>query len=383
MNLIMAADTKKVFKDALTGKDLKWADEDQLERAVRVAKEAAEEAKRDIPGLQEALRAIREELTKRVSAAKLMAVGATDETSDMASGDKKLTNVEKSVLKVIVNYLPIKKPEKQMLLKVFFNVEKGKGISYLETDELQYARIVMVLLLSKQQKLVDKAIAKVKKNPSLDELDSEVIKSEFNALLKKGIRYCNYSLKKAGVDIKKLSKPVMKSQPSTKKTASVLSAREDVIEALALLESSKKHVLPPEAQFHKRVGKRHVYTFRDLFYWVDPETKEVTEVSLQKRDPWLMKKSFIEQFMSANTVESVWLDTAITYRTHHMPEAKAHALAAKLRKMRDVEVEVKKENGGYYVRASVKDTDPERKAALAKHIKDAFDSAAGRDVPLN
>lgn len=226
----MAADTKKVFKDALTGKDLNWADEDQLQRAVRVAKEAADEAKREIPGIREALKAIREELNKRVASAKaeresiasalraaaekLLAVGPTDDSSKVSSTDKKLTNEEKAVLKVVVNSLPIEKEEKKMLLNVFFNVEKSKGVSYLSADELKYIRVVMVLLLSKQQKLVDKAIAKVKKNPSLDELDSNVIKTEFNNLLRKGVRYCNFSLKKAGVDITKLRKPLMKSQKS-------------------------------------------------------------------------------------------------------------------------------------------------------------------------
>jgi hypothetical protein len=228
MNVIMAADTKKVFKDALTGKDLNWADEDQLQRAVRVAKEAADEAKKEIPGIREALKAIRDELNKRVASAqaerqliasalraaaeKLLAVGPTDDSSKVSSTDKKLTNEEKAVLKVVVNTLPIEKEEKKMLLNVLFNVEKSKGVSYLSADELKYIRVVMVLLLSKQQKLVDKAIAKVKKNPNLDELDSNVIKMEFNNLLRKGVRYCNFSLKKAGVDITKLRKPLMKSQ---------------------------------------------------------------------------------------------------------------------------------------------------------------------------
>jgi hypothetical protein len=228
MNVIMAADTKKVFKDALTGKDLNWADEDQLQRAVRVAKEAADEAKKEIPGIREALKAIRDELNKRVASAqaerqsiasalraaaeKLLAVGPTDDSSKVSSTDKKLTNEEKAVLKVVVNTLPIEKEEKKMLLNVLFNVEKSKGVSYLSADELKYIRVVMVLLLSKQQKLVDKAIAKVKKNPNLDELDSNVIKTEFNNLLRKGVRYCNFSLKKAGVDVTKLRKPLMKSQ---------------------------------------------------------------------------------------------------------------------------------------------------------------------------
>lgn len=80
--------------------------------------------------------------------------------------------------------------------------------------------------------------------------------------------------------------------------------------------------------------------------------------------------------------EAVWLDTVITYRTHSMPRARASALAARLRRMGHVEVELKKENGGYYVRASITHVDPEQKAALAKRVKDAFDRAAGRDVPL-
>jgi beta-phosphoglucomutase-like phosphatase (HAD superfamily) len=67
-SVVMAADTKKVFKDALTGKELDWAQDEQLQRAVEVAKEAAAEVSREIPGIREALEAIRKELTKRVAA---------------------------------------------------------------------------------------------------------------------------------------------------------------------------------------------------------------------------------------------------------------------------------------------------------------------------
>ncbi len=222
MKIITAAETKKVFKDALTGKDLKWADEEQLERAVQVAKEAAEQVSKEIPGIREALRAIREELTKRVASARAMvsAVGATDSSDALNAKDKKLSNEEKAVIKSIINILPIEKPEKKLLTTVLFNVEKSRGISYLKTEELMYVRVVMILLLTKQARLVEKAIAKMSKVSSLDELSSDKIRTEFNDLLKKGVRFCNYSLKKQGVDLRKLRRLPVKSTPAPKVKAS-------------------------------------------------------------------------------------------------------------------------------------------------------------------
>lgn len=219
----MAAETKKIFKDALTGKDLKWADEDQLERAVQVAKEAAQQVSKEIPGIKEALRAIREELTKRVASARAMvsAVGATDSNEALSTNDKKLSNEEKAVIKNIVGILPIKKPEKKLLTTVLFNVEKSRGISYLKTEELMYVRVVMILLLTKQARLVEKAIAKMSKVSSLDELSGDKIRTEFNDLLKKGVRFCNYSLKKQGVDLRKLRRLPVKSTPAPKVKAAI------------------------------------------------------------------------------------------------------------------------------------------------------------------
>ncbi len=78
----------------------------------------------------------------------------------------------------------------------------------------------MILLLTKQARLVEKAIAKMSKVSSLDELSSDKIRTEFNDLLKKGVRFCNYSLKKQGVDLRKLRRLPVKSTPAPKVRAS-------------------------------------------------------------------------------------------------------------------------------------------------------------------
>jgi hypothetical protein len=218
VKIITAAETKKVFKDALTGEDLSWADEDQLERAVQVAKEAEEQVSKEIPGIREALRAIREELTKRVASARAMVsvVSAADSNAALNAKDKKLSNEEKAVIRSIINMLPIERPEKKLLTTVLFNVEKSRGVSYLKTEELKYIRVIMVLLLTKQSRLVEKAIAKMSKVGNTKELSSDKIRTEFNDLLKKGVRFCNYSLKKQGVDLRKLRRiPDSRSSRST------------------------------------------------------------------------------------------------------------------------------------------------------------------------
>lgn len=61
------------------------------------------------------------------------------------------------------------------------------------------------------------------------------------------------------------------------------------------VSEKKQPTLPSSAEFYKSVGDYDVYSHRDLFYWVKAKTKEVVQVSLQKRDPWLIKRTVFQQ----------------------------------------------------------------------------------------
>lgn len=165
----------------------------------------------------------------------------------------------------------------------------------------------------------------------------------------------------------------------------------------SLLEAADRLMKPVQASVVMAADTKKVFkdalTGKDLDWAKDEQLEKAVQVAkeaaqqVSKEMPELREaleriRRELTKRVAAAAISGYWLDTAITYRTHHLPSEKAHALAARLRRMRDVEVEVKKENGGYYVRASIKDTDPEKKAALAKRVKDMVSKASGHDVPL-
>lgn len=168
--------------------------------------------------------------------------------------------------------------------------------------------------------------------------------------------------------------------------------------AASLREVAAKLLKPIKASIVMAADTKRVFkdalTGKELDWAEDEQLQRAVEVAkeaaaeVSREIPGIrealeaIRKELTKRVAASAAVSSYWLDTAITYRTHSLPSEKARALAARLRRVRDVEVEVKKENGGYYVRASIKDTDPEKKAALAKRVKDMISKAAGHDVPL-
>jgi hypothetical protein len=95
---------------------------------------------------------------------------------------------------------------------------------------------------------------------------------------------------------------------------SVKAVVEEVAELLARLEAAKvtgfnkAQPLPKGAEFLTTMRDRDVYAFEEWFYFVDPTTNKVVEITLQKHVPFLqkhLKKGFLAKLgLAASVVEA-------------------------------------------------------------------------------
>ena len=101
---------------------------------------------------------------------------------------------------------------------------------------------------------------------------------------------------------------MMSNTDSRKSKAAILVARRAVHAAAVLLSFNKPQKLPKDARFLTTVGSRDVYAFEEWFYYVDPNTNEVVEVTLQRHVPFLqkyLKKGFLARLgLAASDVDA-------------------------------------------------------------------------------